>query len=155
MVARLGEKIMRIVHGLTFALFGALAMFAGCATVEKIVTPAAQPFIQAAVDVAVATAVQKGVPALEIKSIAAQVLAVDTGTQVALTAVETIINAKLVSLNLAPADLAAAEILTATLEGVLQLQLSGTAATAVTAQTQVAVADLMNDIIVATSAYGV
>jgi hypothetical protein len=130
-------------------------MFAGCATIEKIVTPAAQPFIQAAVDAAVASAVQKGVPALEIKSIAAQVLAVDTGSSVALSEVESIINGKLVGLNLSPADLAAAEILTATMEAVIETQLTGATAISVSAQTQVAVAELMNDIIMATSAYGV
>lgn len=137
---------------LIFAI--ALCSLNGCATLASIVTPAAAPFVQAAVDVAVATAVQKGVPAAQIKSIAAQVLAADTGTQVALIAVEEIINGKLVALNLPAADLAAGEILTATLTGVIQLELSGTAASAVTSQTQVAVSQLMNDVIIATSAYG-
>jgi hypothetical protein len=146
---------MRIINGLTAALFASLIAFTGCATLGKIVTPVAAPFIQAAVDAAVATAVQKGVAAAKIKTIASEVLAADTGTQVALSAVESIINQKLVALDLPPADLAAAEILTATLTGVIQLQLTGTAATAITAQTQVAVADIMNDLIVATSAYGV
>lgn len=126
----------------------------GCATIAKVLTPTAQPFVQAAVDVAVATAVQKGISAAQIKSIAGQVLAADTGTQVALNAIEEIVNGKIVALHLPPADLAASQVLTATLEGVIQLELSGTAATAITAQTQVAVADLMNDVIIATAAYG-
>lgn len=137
------------------ALMGLVLLVSGCATLEKIVTPAAAPFVQAAVDAAVATAVTKGVSAAKIKTIASEILAADTGTQVALSAIESIINQKLVALNLPPADLAAAEILTATLTGIIQLQLTGTAATAITAQTQIAVADIMNDLIVATSAYGV
>jgi len=126
----------------------------GCATLAKVFNPTAQPFVQAAVDVAVATAVQKGIPAAKIKSLAQQVLAADIGTTVALTAIEKIINQKIIALNLPLADLAAAEILTSTLTGVIQLELSGTAASAVTAQTQVAVADICNDLIVATAAYG-
>jgi hypothetical protein len=126
----------------------------GCATLAKVFNPTAQPFVQAAVDVAVATAVQKGIAAAKIKSLAQQVLAADTGTQVALSTIETIINAKLVALNLPPADLAAGEILTSTLTGLLQMELTGTAASAVTAQTQVYVADICNDLITATSVYG-
>jgi hypothetical protein len=118
-------------------------------------TPSGAPFLQATVDAAVATAVQKGVPAAKIKSLAQQVLAADTGTQVALSAIETVINSKLAALNLPPADLAAAEILTSTLEGIIQVALSGTAASQVTAATQTDVATICNDLIAATALYGV
>jgi hypothetical protein len=127
----------------------ALAQF-GCA----LFTPSGAPFLQASVDAAVAAAVQKGVPAAKIKSIAQQVLAADTGTQVALGAIETLVNAKIAALNLPPADQAAALILTSTLEGFVQIALSGTTASKVTAQTQVDIADICNDLITATALYG-
>jgi len=138
----------------------ALAMLSGCTTLGKVITPAAQPFLQVAVDVAVSQAVgtnpatQKA-NALKIKNIATQVLAVDTSTQTALSAVEQVVNAKIALLNLPPADLAAAQLLTATLEAVIQTQLQTTTAGAVTATTQVAVADIAQDVITAASAFGV
>jgi hypothetical protein len=133
----------------------ALSLFAGCTALQKLTTPAAQPFIQAAVDVAVATAVAKGVPAAQIKSIAQAVLAADTGTAVALSSIQSIVSAKIATLKLPPADAAAASLLIATLDGIVQVQLSSPSATKITAATQVAVSELFNDVVVATSAYGV
>jgi hypothetical protein len=125
-----------------------------CSTLSKLTTPAAQPFVQAAVDVAVATAIQKGIPAAQIKSIAQQVLAADSGTTVALGAVQALVLQKIAALKLPPADAVAAQLLVATLNGIIQVQLSGATAQKITAETQVAIADLFNDVIVATSAYG-
>jgi len=142
------------------ALSLALVGLSGCATLGKIVTPTVQPFLQVAVDVAVATAVganpaTQKTNAARIKTIATEVLTLDTGTQVALSAVEAAVNAKIASLNLPPADLAAAQLLTATLEAIIQTKLQGSAAGTVTQTTQVAIADVVNDVISATSAYGV
>jgi uncharacterized protein YceK len=71
---------------LSFAALG----LAGCATLSKITTPGAQPYIQAAVDIAVATTIGNNSAtqrdrALQIKAIAQQVLEVDEGSVVPLT----------------------------------------------------------------------
>lgn len=145
-----------LVIGLISAI--AIGALAGCATLAKVMTPAAQPFLQVSVDVAVATAVgnnpatQKA-KAAQIKAIAIAALAVDTGTQVALSAIEGVVNTQIASLNLPPADLAAAQLLTATLAAIVQVKLSSSAAGQVTAATQVAVSDICNDVVSATSAY--
>jgi hypothetical protein len=133
-----------------------LTLCAGCAQLASIVTPSSAPFIQVAVDVAVATAVQKGVPPAKIKSIAQAVLALDSGsTVVNLAAVQALLDAKLATMNLPPADLAAAQVLTAALDAIIQTKLSAPSAGTVTAATEVAVAQVLNDVISATSAYGV
>jgi hypothetical protein len=150
------RKLLLLLPLLCLPLFS----LSGCATLAKIVTPAAQPFLQVAVDVAVATAVgndasvQK-VRAARIKAIAVEVLTLDTGTQVALSAIEAAVNAKIATLNLPPIDLAAAQLLTSTLTAVIQAKLDATPAGAVTATTQVAISDICNDVISAVSAYGV
>lgn len=136
-----------------------LPLLDGCATLAKVITPAAQPFLQVSVDVAVATAVGSNAAtqksrAAQIKTIATEVLTLDTGTEVALSAVEAAVNAKIAALNLPPADLAAAQLLTATLAAVIQTKLNTSTAGAVTQTTQVAISDICNDVISATSAYG-
>jgi hypothetical protein len=136
-----------------------IVALSGCAFVSKLSTPAAAPFVQVAVDAAVAGAVGTNpaiakVKAARIKAIAQQALAADSGTTATLAAVEGVVNAQLVKLNLPPADLAAAQLLTATLTAVIQQQLSSPSAGAVTAQTQVAIAQVLQDVILATSAYG-
>lgn len=137
-----------------------LLSLSGCATLASALTPAAQPFLQVAVDAAVATAVgsdastQKA-KALKIKTIATEVLTIDTGTQVALSAVEAAVNAKIATLNLPPADQLAAQLLTSALAAIIQTKLNTSTAGAVTQTTQVAVADIANDVISACSAYGV
>lgn len=131
-----------------------LPILTSCASLAKVIEPASRPFIQAAVDVAVATAVQQGASAAKIKSVAQQLLVADSGTQVALVAIETAVNAQIGQLHLPPADYAAVTLLTATLTGVIQLELQGTAAGAVTAETQVAVKQVLSDVILATAAYG-
>ncbi len=132
----------------------------GCATIGKIFTPTAAPYVQVAVDVAVATAVgtdstTQAAKATRIKVIAQQLLAADSSSTATLSAIEAVLNAKLVSLNLPAGDLAAAELLTNTLAAVVQAQLANpdTAAKLGTAQVQIAV--VLNDVITATSAYGV
>lgn len=145
---------------LTALLVLPLLSLSGCANLASVLTPASQPFLQVAVDAAVAGAVgsdastQKA-KALKIKTIATEVLTIDTGTQVALSAVEAAVNAKIATLNLPPADLVAAQLLTATLAAVIQTKLNTSTAGAVTQTTQVAIADIANDVISACSAYGV
>jgi hypothetical protein len=143
---------LTVLIGFIASLFIALFLMSiqGCA----LFTPQGAPFLQGSVDAAVAAAVQKGIPATKIKSFAQQILAADTGTQVALGAIESLINAKIAAMNLPAGDTAAAQILASTLEGFIQLGLSTTAASKITAQTQVDVADICNDLITATALYG-
>lgn len=138
----------------------AVTGLSGCATLGKIFTPTAAPYVQVAVDVAVAAAVgtdstTQVAKATRIKVIAQQLLAADSSSTATLSAIEVVLNAKLVSLNLPAGDLAAAELLTNTLAAVVQAQLSNpdTAAKLGTAQVQIAL--VLNDVITATSAYGV
>jgi hypothetical protein len=137
----------------------ALALLSGCSFISKLTTPAAAPFVQVAVDAAVAVAVGTNqavakVKASQIKAIATQALAADTGTTATLSAIESVVNAQILKLNLPAGDVAAAQLLTATLTAVIQSELSSPKASAVTAQTQVAIAQVLNDVILATSAYG-
>jgi hypothetical protein len=138
----------------------AVTGLSGCATLANLFTPTAAPYVQVAVDVAVAAAVgtdtsTQQAKATKIKTIAQQLLAADSSTTATLAAIETTLNAKLVSLNLPPGDLAAAELLTNTLEAVLQAQLANPTTAAKLGTAQVAVADILNDVITATSAYGI
>jgi hypothetical protein len=132
------------------------ASLCGCSFLGNLVTPTVVPWLQIAVDVAVAQVVQNNkAKAIQVKAIAQQVLAADSGTNVALAEIETLVNAKIAALKLPPADLAAAQLLAATLEAVVQAKLTSATGAGVTAATQVAVATLCNDVILATSAYGV
>jgi hypothetical protein len=136
-----------------------LVALSGCAVLSKLTTPAAAPFVQVAVDAAVAGAVGTNpaiakTKAVKIKAIAQQALAADSGTTATLAAVEGVVNAQILKLNLPPADVAAAQLLTATLTVVIQNQLSSPSASGVTASTQVAIAQVLQDVILATSAYG-
>lgn len=128
-------------------------MFAlhGCATVQKadavLASPAAQPYIAAGVDVAVATAEAKGVTAAQINAIAHKALLADTGTAAPLAAIAGVINAELVKLNLPAGDLAAANILELSFQVAIQKQI-GTDATV--AASQAAVASVLAALIEAT-----
>jgi hypothetical protein len=118
-----------------------LPMLHGCATLTS---PGAQPYLLAAVDVAVATAESKGIPATQINSIAKAAVAADTGTTATLAAISTLINGRLTKLNLPPGDLAAAGIL----EVALSAAISGALANNPNvAQAQTAIADVLNDVI--------
>ena len=133
----------------------------GCAEISKLSTPAAQPFVQVAVDLAVARAVgtdptTQQAQALKIKTIAQEVLAIDTGSSVPLSALEATVTAKIATLHLQPADAQAAQILVVTLGALVQQQIgSATTGGAVTPDTKVAVAQICNFVITATSVYGV
>jgi hypothetical protein len=126
----------------------------GCATAGKFITPTVVTIEQGVADVAVATAVSKGIPALQIKTIAQQLLALDNGTT-ALSAIEAVVTQKLIAMKLPPGDLAAAQLLTQSLTAAVTAKLSTSTAGSVNANTQVAIADVLNAVITATSFYGV
>ena len=154
-----------------FAGFLAIAILAagmgGCSTMSQIIAPAAQPFVFAAVDVAVAQAVSKiakdhggdtpaneKAVALKINGIAKQILAADNSVTTTVAALELDLNAKIVSLHLPPAELEAALILAASIEAALKSYVETTPKGQVVATTQVAIADIANAVITATGAYG-
>ncbi len=135
------------------ALMGTVSSLSACATLAKIVTPGAAPFVQAAADVAVAEAVNKGIPAKQIKTVAQEVLAIDQGDAVTLTSIQAYVNAKIVGLKLPPGDVVAAQILLAALSSAVQQEIAS-AQGKITPTTQAAIADVLNDVIVACAAYG-
>jgi hypothetical protein len=145
-----------------FAIFLAsvaalVAVFAmtGCAGLATLVSPSAMPLEQAAVGAAVFTTISNGKASVEtqtaraarINAVAKQVLAIDQKSSMALVDVETIINAKLQSLNLPPADLLLGQMLVATLGQALQAQVAVTSKGALSPQTQIAIADVCNWVI--------
>lgn len=134
-------------------LVSTVATLSACSTLAKLVTPGAQPFVAAAADVAVATAVSKGISAKQIKSIAQEVLAVDQGEAVTLTSIQAFVNTKIAGLNLPAGDVAASQILLAALSEAVQQEISS-AQGKITPTTQAAIAEVLNDVIVACAAYG-
>lgn len=122
----------------------------GCATLQKLTasvsSPAAQPFIQAGAQVAVATAEAKGISGAQIIGVAQKALQADSGTAATLATVGAAINAELMKLNLPAGDIAAASILEASFSLYINQQLGNNATVA---QTQAAVADVLNAIIAA------
>ena len=135
-------------HARVWMLVALVALVAGCASIEKFIgTPTGQAVIFASVDVAVATAEQKGISAVKINTIAKAALAADTGVSGTLSAVSALVNAQVAKLNLPAGDQAAADILEAALGAVIQSKLQGNATLA---SSQAAVADVLNAVIVAT-----
>jgi hypothetical protein len=106
--------------------------------------PSAQPYIQAAVLIAVGTAEAKGISAVEINAIAKAALAADTGASATLTTIAGLINAQIAKLGLPAADLAAANILEAALAAAIEAKINGSTTLA---QTQAAIADVLNYVI--------
>jgi hypothetical protein len=137
------------------------ALICGCSTLSNLTTPAANPLIQVAVDVAVAQVVGTGASAhaqaQKISSIAQQALALDNGSSVAITAIESAVNAQIAKLNLPPADALAANVLVQTVETLITQKLGGgsttTTAGTVTSTTNVAIALVLNDVIQACAIY--
>lgn len=145
-----------------FAVFAMLSsmLMTGCASLGKLFTPTSAPIIQAAVDVAVATAVGSDaatskVKALAIKMIAQQVVTIAQNPTSTVAALEAVLNAKVQQLAPNPADAAAFMILTSTLESMLQQKIQSSPTGPINAQTVVAIVDVANMVITATSFYGV
>lgn len=137
-------------HWLTvvIALVLTLPLLHGCSVLAKITAPTSQPYIVAAVDVAVATAEAKGIPAAQINAIAKQALAADSGTAASLAAISTLVNTQLAELKLPAGDLAAAQILEDALAVAIQAQIG---ANPNVAQAQAAIAAVLNAVIEATA----
>lgn len=137
-----------------FVLLG-LCMLSGCAGLSTMLAPSSLPLEQAAVAAAVFTAetanhagaVEQKARALRINAIAKQVLALDTGANMALVDIEIIVNAKIQALNLPVADLLVANLLVNALGQAVQAQLAVTTKGAISPQTQVAIAGVCNWII--------
>lgn len=140
------------------AVTAALVMLTACAGLSSFLSPAAQPLEQAAVGAAVFAAVSadKATPAVQaqraatINKIAKEVLSLDTGTSMALTDVEIIVNAKVAALNLPAAEQLLASLLTAALGQAIQAQLAVTTKGAISPTTQIAIATVAGWIIVDT-----
>ena len=110
-------------------------------------SPTAAPYVTATVDIAVATAEQKGVPAAKINSLAKLALAADAGTSATLATVSNVVNAQIARLNLPAADQAAADILEVALSAAIQAKVGSNASVA---QAQAAIADVLKAVISAT-----
>lgn len=135
---------------LALVLLGAMIAMpglSGCSVLSKLGMPAAQPYVTAAVDVAVATAEAKGIPAGQINSVCKVALAADSGTAATLATVAAAVNAELAKLNLPPGDLAAAQILEDALSVAIQAQVG---ANPNVATAQAAIADVLHAAIAAT-----
>jgi hypothetical protein len=137
------------------AVSASFVALTACAGLSSFLSPAAQPLEQAAVGAAVfaavsadkATTTVQAARAARINQIAKSILALDTGSSMALTDVEIIVNSKVAALNLPAADQLLAQLLTASLGEAIQAQLALTSKGAVSPQTQVAIASVMNWII--------
>jgi hypothetical protein len=124
-----------------------ILLFSGCSTIEGwFGSPNSAPYIQAAVDIAVATAESKGISAAQINSIAKQALAADTGTTATLAAIATLVDQQIAKLKLPAGDQAAANILMAALEAVITAKI-GTSKTVAAAEAATAL--VLNDVIAA------
>jgi uncharacterized protein YceK len=124
-----------------------MTSMSGCSILSQLTTPAAQPYVTAAVDIAVATAEQKGISATQINGIAKTALTADAGTSATLATVSIVVNAQLAKLNLPAGDLVAAQILEDALNVAIQAEV-GSNPNIATAQA--AIADVLTAAIVAT-----
>lgn len=132
----------------TFLIVAALTLLSACASLTSFFSsPTGQAVAIASVDIAVATAEQKGVKATDINRIAKLALAADSGVSGTLGALSALVNAQIAQLNLPPADLAAAQILEIALSAAIQSKLEGNTDLAF-AQAQVA--QVLNAAIAAT-----
>lgn len=130
----------------------------GCAVLTKVLGGAAAPIEQAAVDIAVASAVgtdktTQAARAKQIAAVATQLLAIDDGSQVTITVLEAALNAKIIALGLPPADQAAAQLLTAAITTAISAELANVTNGAITPTTQVAIATVLGWVITAANAY--
>lgn len=149
-VAPTKATVTTVAKLLVLALFvPAIVLTSGCAYMSTLVAPASLPLEQAAVAAAVSTVIGNDkAKAARVVSIARAVLAIDQNTNMALVDVEIIVNAKIAALKLPPLDAALAASLTAALGQAVQQQLALTTKGAISPQTQVAIADVCNWVIV-------
>ena len=132
-----------------------LTTISGCAATSQLIAPSSLPLEQAAIGAAVFTAVSANkadaatqtARAAKINAIAKQILAADSGVNMALSDVEIIVNARIQQLNLPPADAIVADMLVQALGQALQQQLALSTKGAISPTTQLAVAQVCNWII--------
>lgn len=130
--------------------FGSLSMLHGCAVLES---PAAQPFDQVAVTVAVDTVVGAGIPAVQapraaaIVKIAQEVLAADTGVVTTVDSIEAVAASKVAALGLPPGDQAAAALFLAVLDSAVNTYVAKLSGGATAANTAAAIATVCNWVI--------
>lgn len=121
----------------------------GCATIEGwFGNPTTAQYIQDAVNVAVLVASTQGVSAAEINTIAKTALAADNGAVSTLAELQTLLDKEIAKLNLPAADQTAIGIVVAALSGALA---GAIGSNSTVQQAQVIIADVLNDIIAATS----
>jgi uncharacterized protein YceK len=121
----------------------------GCATIQGwFGSPTTAQYIQDAVNVAVLVASTQGVSAAEINAIAKAALAADNGAVSTLAELQTLLDKEIAKLNLPTADQTAIGIVVSALSGALASAI-GTNTTV--QQAQVIIADVLNDIVAATS----
>ena len=142
-------------HPLLLPLLLILTATSGCAYTSQLIAPSSLPLEQAAIGAAVFTAVSANkadaatqtARAAKINAIAKQILAADSGVNMALSDVEIIVNARIQQLNLPPADAIVADMLVQALGQALQQQLALSTKGAISPTTQLAVAQVCNWII--------
>ncbi len=126
----------------------AIASLAGCASLNSFFsTPTGTAVTAAAVDVAVATAEQKGISAARINAVAKAALAADTGVTGTLAAVAGLVEADVAKTTIPAGDKAAVDLLVATLASEITAKVGSNATLAAT---QAAAAVVLEQVIVAT-----
>ena len=146
-------KILR-----TLTLIVGMVLLPACTTLGNLVSPTGSALVSVAVDLAVGAAVAKGVSPTLIATTAQELLALDSGSSVAITAIDAALQAKLASLHLPPADLLAVNVLSTSIVAIINSKITAaggavkTATGTVTATTQVAIALVLNDVIAAAQA---
>ena len=126
-----------------FIALSCVSLLVGCKLLSQ---PTAGPYIQAAVDIAVATAESKGVSNADINRIAKIALAADAGTNATLSSIAGVVNVQIAKLNLPPVEIAGIQILEAALSAAIQAKIGSNPDIA---QAQVAIAEVLKDVIAA------
>ncbi len=135
------------------ALFAACVLaLCGCSLIQKLESPAAQPFDAIAVAVGVDTLVgtnlaTQAARASSIRAIAVEILAVDQGTQATLATLESVAAAKVQALQLPPGDAAASQLLIAALSATINTYVGKLGTNAKVNEVQVDVAAVLGWVI--------
>jgi len=121
----------------------------GCATIEGwFGNPTTAQYIQDGVDIAVLVASTQGVSAAEINTVARSALAADNGAVSTLAELGALLEKEFAKLKLPAADQAAINILVAALSGAIAAEFGNNTTIQ---QGQAIIADVLNDILTATS----
>lgn len=133
-------------------------LLSGCSTLGHILTPANEPIVNASIDVAVAVAVgndyrTQASRAAVIQKAATDLLATDTGGIASVLDVEKLVNVEAAKLKLPPAENLTVQVLTAAFTAAINQQIQQQVDAKVTPDTKVAIAAVLNQVILATKAY--